>query len=122
MNLFKFSFCRTVLRFCLSLLHLAKSKNAKTVFRVEEEEVEDSRGSLLAANVRLASDLCLTFSSLRSGRSKEVTGHLAVATRWNKVILPLLMIGKEKTLRVRHHSNCSMSIISITSFQYTMQF
>jgi hypothetical protein len=60
----------------------------------------------------------LTFSSLRSGRSKEVTGHLAVATRWNKVILPLLMIGKEKTFRVRHHSNCAMSGISSTVFLF----
>jgi len=76
------SLYRTVLQFCFSLLHLAKSKKARILIRIEEEEVmEDSRGSLLAANIRLASDLCFTFTSLRSGRSKEVSGHLAVSTR-----------------------------------------
>ena len=63
---------------------------AKIIFRLEEEEEgedereEDnsSRCSLLAANLRLYSDLCLTFTNLRSGRSKEVTGHLAVANRY----------------------------------------
>jgi hypothetical protein len=71
----------------LSLLHLAKCRQVNTILRLEEEDDdgEDSNRaaspSPLAANLRLVSDLCLTFTNLRSGRSKEVTGHLAIANR-----------------------------------------
>jgi hypothetical protein len=74
-----------VVQFCLSLLALAQSRQAKTILRLEKEDGENkAASSLLAPNLHLASDLCLTFTSLRSGRSKEVTGHLAIGNRFDK--------------------------------------